>query len=264
MTDKILSVVTPKYGYCSFEKIRDRLINCRAKSRIPENAKTVIVCLFPYYLGDDEYEGSDISKYAVVPDYHDTIINQLTDVCSKLKKLYPDEEFVTFTDNSPVPEVYAAVNAGLGVRGKNGLFISNEYGSWVFIGEIITTKEYCESSVNKTECLNCGLCIKSCPTGSISENGINSATCLSDITQRKGELNEIEKKHIADSGCIWGCDICQNVCPMNKNIMINPLEAFKKEIRLKADADNLEGRAYAWRGRKVIERNIKILKEKNQ
>lgn len=261
MTDKILSEVTPQYGFCSFDKIQNRLIDCRAKSRIPENTKTVIVCLFPYFLGNDKYDGSDISKYAVVPDYHDTIIAQLTEVCAKLKEAFPDEKFVTFTDNSPVPEVFAAVNAGLGVRGKNGLFISHEYGSWVFIGEIVTTKEYHQSSVGAVDCLNCGKCVKACPTSSITENGINADTCLSNITQRKGELSETEKQLIIDSGCIWGCDICQNVCPMNKNIKINPLEAFRNDVRLNADADNLEGRAYAWRGRKVIERNIKLLKE---
>ncbi|MCQ2484299.1 MAG: DUF1730 domain-containing protein [Clostridia bacterium] len=261
MTDKILSELTPQYGFCSFAKIQDRLIDCRAKSRIPENAKTVIVCLFPYFLGNDKYDGSDISKYAVVPDYHDTITARLTEVCDKLKEAFPDEEFVTFTDNSPIPEVFAAVNAGLGVRGKNSLFISHEYGSWVFIGEIVTTKEYPQSSAGAVDCMNCGKCVKACPTGSITESGINTDTCLSNITQCKGELSETEKKLIMDSGCIWGCDICQNVCPMNKNIKINPLEAFTKDVRLKADADNLEGRAYAWRGRKVIERNINLLKE---
>lgn len=264
MTDKILSAVTPQYGFCPFDIVADKLIDCRAKSRIPENAKTVIVCLFPYYLGHDKYVGSDISKYAVVPDYHDTITEQLNSTCSKLKVAYPDEEFVVFTDNSPVPEVYAAVNAGLGVRGKNGLLISSEYGSWVFIGEIVTTKDYPAGSIGSTECLNCGKCISACPTGSIAENGFNAEACLSSVTQRKGELTENEQRLIIDSGCIWGCDICQNVCPMNKNIIINPLEAFKNDVRLKADINNLEGRAYAWRGKKVIERNINYLKEKKQ
>lgn len=265
MTDKILSEVTPAYGFCPFSAISDKLIDCRAKSRIPENAQSVIVCLFPYYLGEEAYKDSDISKYAVVPDYHDTIIEILQDACKRLKDEYPNEEFITFTDNSPVPEVFAAVKAGLGVYGKNGLFISREYGSWVFIGEIVTTKKYPYDDITETKCIGCGKCIEACPTKSITENGINMETCLSNITQRKGELTDEEKKLIIDAGCIWGCDICQDVCPMNKNKKVSPLKFFSDNVRMKADADDLSGRAYAWRGKKVIERNINLLyKEKEQ
>lgn len=259
MTDRILSEITPLYGFCPFSSVKDNLIQCRALSRVPRNAQTVIVCLFPYFLGKDNYNGSDISKYAVVPDYHDVVIPLLEDACKKLKAVYPDEEFEAFADNSPIPEVRAAVNADLGVRGKNGLLINEEYGSWVFIGEIITTKKFYFPTVENTECIGCGKCIIACPTGSISENGIDKASCLSDITQRKGELKEEQIKLIRDSECIWGCDICQNACPMNLNVKISPLNAFKDDVRLKADAENIDGRAYAWRGRKTIERNINIL-----
>lgn len=259
MTDRILSKITPVYGFCSFKSIENNLIKCRALNRIPKNSKTVIVCLFPYYLGEDKYNGSDISKYAVVPDYHDVVTELLEEACDELKGQYPDKEFVSFTDNSPIPEVRAAVNAGLGVKGKNGLLINKDYGSWVFIGSIVTTKEYSYIENKVTECIGCNKCISSCPTDSITNWGINIDTCLSDITQRKGELTEEQQNLIIDSGCIWGCDICQNVCPMNKNIRINPLNAFTSDIRIKADADNLDGRAYAWRGKKTIERNIKIL-----
>ena len=259
MTEKILSDITPVFGFCSFKSIENNLIKCRALSRIPQNPKTVIVCLFPYNLGEEKYIGSDISKYAVVPDYHDVVTELLNKACNRLKENYPDEEFIPFTDNSPIPEVRAAVIASLGVKGKNGLLINKDYGSWVFIGSIVTTKKYSFYENIITECIGCNKCINSCPTGSITENGINIATCLSDITQRKGELTEEQQKIIIDSGCIWGCDICQNVCPMNQNIKINPLKAFTADVRLKADAENLDGRAYAWRGKKTIERNIKII-----
>lgn len=259
MTDRILSELVPVFGFCRYNSISDYLIECRAKSRLPENPETVIVCLFPYNLGDDKYEGSDISKYAVVPDYHKVISGILEKACSELKKAYPDEEFVCFTDNSPVPEVRAAVNAGLGVRGRNSLLINSEYGSWVFIGEIVTTKKYPYIEATEKECFNCGKCIESCPTHSVTEDGINILTCLSDITQRKGELNAEQEALIRKTGCIWGCDICQNTCPMNKKVKINPLPEFKTGARLRADAENLSDRAYAWRGKKTIERNIRIL-----
>lgn len=259
MTERILNSITPLYGFCSFSEIKNGLIPCRAVSRIPENSQTVIVCLFPYYLGEDKYTGSDISRYAVVPDYHDVIKELLVKACTELKNEYPNEEFEPFIDNSPVPEVKAAILAGLGVKGKNGLLINKYYGSWVFIGEIITTKKYNYPAIEADICLNCNKCVESCPTGSITKNGINTDTCLSDITQRKNELTDEQQELIRKSGCIWGCDICQTVCPMNRNAVINPLKAFADGVILKADADNLDGRAYAWRGRKTIERNIKIL-----
>ena len=263
MTEKILSEYAPLFGFCSFDSIKDSLIDCRAKNRIPDNAKTVIVALFPYNLGDETYSDSDISKYAVVPDYHKVITSKLSQAAEKLKKIYPEEEFTVFTDNSPVPEVKAAVLAGLGVKGLNGLFINPVYGSWVFIGEILTTKAY---NINKPEkqdidfCIRCGKCINACPTNAIRTSGIDTEKCLSFISQKKGELTEEHKTLIKNSSCAWGCDICQNVCPMNKNIKITPIDDFVNGAEFRARTDsNIDDRAYAWRGKAVIKRNIEIL-----
>ncbi len=262
-TNEILSNYTPVFGFCPFEKIKDSLINCRAKSRIPENAQSVIVLLFPYNLGDSAYEGSDISKYAVVPDYHDTIAAMLSDICQRLKTAYPNEDFISFTDNSPIPEVKAAMLAGLGVRGLNGLFINPVFGSWVFIGEIVTTKKYNYPTLadNDLVCIKCEKCLKACPTQALSGNGIDAERCLSFITQKKGELTPEQEALIKESGCAWGCDICQNVCPMNNGAKTEPIEIFKSGAELKARTDSdISDRAYAWRGEKVIKRNLKILK----
>ena len=265
MMNRILSEIAPAFGFCPFEKIEDYLIDCRAKSRIPVNAKTVIVMLFPYNFGDEAYTDCDISRYAVVPDYHDTIGRILTDTVKKLKEKYPDEEFVSFTDNSPIPEVRAAMYADLGVRGLNGLFFNKEYGSWVFIGEIVTTKEceFADISEEDLNCIGCGKCISACPTGAIEKNGINAEKCLSFITQKKGELTPEQEALIKSSGCAWGCDVCQSVCPMNKAVKSEPVEVFRNGAEFKArTADDISDRAYAWRGKKVIERNLKILNNK--
>lgn len=258
MTDKIISEYIDKYGFCPFGLIADRLIDCRGKGRLPENPKTVICCLFPYFLGKDKYEGADISKYAVVPDYHNVVTDILSEICQKLKKEYPEEEFVPFTDNSPVPEVQASLLAGLGVRGKNGLLINEDYGSYVFIGEIVTTKDYGSTGKEIRDCLNCGLCEKCCPAASIADK----SNCFSHLNQQKQELSENTKKLIRETGCAWGCDICQDVCPLNRNIKINPLPPFLQGVRAKADPENLTDRAYGWRGKKVIERNLEILYKK--
>lgn len=265
MINHILSEVSPVYGFCSYERIKDSLIDCRAKSRIPEKAESIIVLLFPYYLGECEYKDSDISKYAVVPDYHNVITDILLTTSDKLKKAYPGEEFVVFTDNSPIPEVKAAINAGLGVKGLNGLFINKLYGSWVFIGEIVTTMKLSTSVPDRMRCVECGKCVASCPTKAIDENGINTEKCLSYITQKKGSLTAEQEELIKKSGCAWGCDICQNVCPMNNGVLISPIEQFKNGAETKARTDSdISDRAYAWRGEKVIKRNLEILKKEGE
>ena len=190
MIKDIISEISPVYGFCDFEPFRDKLINCRAKCRLPENAKSIIVMLFPYYLGEDEYKDINISRYAVVKDYHLAINSAVEGGLQKLCKAFPDEQFVFFTDNSPIPEVQAAMDAGLGVKGKNRLLINKEYGSWFFISEIVTTMRLPAAEIKETACLNCGKCIAACPTHALTENSFDKNLCLSDITQRKGELQD--------------------------------------------------------------------------
>lgn len=245
-------------GVCSFEGV-GQLFDCRAKSRIPEGAKSIIVYLFPYWLGEDFYENLNISKYAVPADYHIIAGEYLKKITEELKREYPENQFEHFCDNSPVNEVKAAVLCGLGVKGRNGLLINEKYGSFCFIGEVITDREFLYNVPEMKSCLDCGLCVKKCPASSLSENGVDKAKCLSDITQRKGELTESQSSMIKESGCIWGCDICQDVCPMNKNIAVTPIKEFlETAIAHFSEGNSVEGRAFAWRTRKVIERNLKL------
>ena len=124
----------PLVGAVSFESCFP-LLECRALSRIPKEAKTVFVCGFPYYVG--EFPERNLSRYAIVPDYHKVAGELLENVCSRLREAFPGE-FQWFADNSPIREVDAAVRAGLGVLGKNGLLLHPEYGSWLFLGTIVT------------------------------------------------------------------------------------------------------------------------------
>ena len=248
-------------GVCEFEKTGE-LFSCRAKERIPQGAKSVIVYLFPYWLGEDFYKKSNISKYAVPDDYHVIAGEYLKKITAELKSAYPGNEFEYFCDNSPINEVKAAVLCGLGVRGKNSLLINPDYGSFCFIGEIVTDKAFEYSRESTGECLNCGICKKKCPVGAITEKGVNTHLCMSDITQRKGELTLENIEKIKKNGCIWGCDICQDVCPMNKNIRTTPIKEFFSTAKAVFEpGDSIENRAYAWRGEKVIRRNYDYLQE---
>lgn len=261
MFRSILDGLFSLWGVCPFESVSEHLINCRAVSRLPSSAHSVIVVCFPYLLDEKSYEGLNISRYAAVPDYHNVAARLLDEAVEKLKKEYPENQFSAFADNSPIPEVEAACRAGIGVRGLNSLFISKKYGSFVFLGEIVTDLEIpCVDNGIKS-CLKCEKCVSACPDNAIGKNGVDRSLCLSDITQKKGELSEKETGLIAESGCLWGCDICQTVCPMNKNASETDIEEFINGAIAHIDENtDIEGRAFAWRGPKTISRNINILK----
>lgn len=250
------------YGVCSFARVQDMLLPCRAQSRLPEGAASVIVIAFPYSLGDEAYRDTNISRYAAVKDYHLVVSRYLEDVSAKLKQAFPEEEFVPFTDNSPVPEVFTAACAGLGVIGQNGLLIHKEYGSWVFLGEIVTTLALQGTGGNPAKCCGCQACVCACPTGALASKDIGQ--CLSRITQKKGELLPEEEKLLLKHGCAWGCDICQLVCPENQKVRATEIKEFLESFHpVAAVGEPLEEKAYAWRGRKVVERNLSLL-ERNQ
>lgn len=251
------------FGYCNFNDILP-LLPCRAVARIPLNAKSVIMCAFPYLVR--EYDNNkNISYYACVPDYHVVVMDVLKKLSAKLKNIFPDYSFQPFTDSSPIREVKASKLAGLGCIGKNGLLITKKYGSFVFLGEIVTDMPLQNTSYDN-RCIGCGLCEKNCPTKSIYNNTICEDTCLSAITQKKGELSEYEKSLMISNHTAWGCDKCQTICPMNKEAKETYLDSFISGSNHYLTEDNITKLgAYYWRGKKTILRNIQILNgnEKN-
>lgn len=257
---QILNDVSPLWGICEYAPFADHILSCRAAKRLPEGAQSILVTLFPYYLGEEAYADSNISRYAVVPDYNDFLRDMLVDAANKLAEVYPDEQFAAFCGNSPLPEVAISVEAGLGTRGRNGLLLTEKYGSWVFIGEIVTTLRLPSATTRLNLCSGCDLCIRACPTGALSENGFDDTLCLSAITQQKKPLTKEQEDMIRETGCAWGCDICQKACPRNKGAQKTEIDLFLNGVKTRAEhGDNLEGRAYGWRGAKVIERNLDIL-----
>lgn len=224
---------------------------------MPDNIKSAIVWLIPYYTG--EHRNRNVSLYAVSRDYHLYAKGLKERLCSKAKELFPDEEFYVFCDSSPVNEVALAVTAGLGVLGENRLLINEKYGSFVFIGCMLTTLD-AESPVNmpKIDCLGCGNCIKNC-----SFLAGNREYCMSELNQRK-HLTDAELESVLSEKIRWGCDVCQEVCPMNKNAEVTPIEFFYEDIIENVSAEMLRGmpkeafrrRAYSWRGKNTVLRNF--------
>lgn len=261
MRERLIKLLRAKtsldFGFCSFDRIKENLIDCRAKLRIPQNAKTVISFVFPYRCSNDF--PLNISLYASVKDYHIVCGKILEDIKAFLEENFKDFKFEAFLDNSPINEVKAAALSSLGVIGKNNLLITKKYGSFVFIGEIITDLEVEIHPTKIKGCISCGRCSANCPTGKI-ENKKNP--CLSEITQKKRDLTKDEENLILKNKCVWGCDKCQTVCPMNKDKQLTDISEFISSYRNRFNPDeNKEDRAYMWRGPKVITRNYEILEK---
>ncbi len=242
----------PYVSFCDFNFVKDRLISCYAAKRLPVGAKTIIMTVFPYKVREEKPQG--ISRYAAVPDYHIVCQKMLDAAARQMQELFPWNSFVTFLDNSPIPEVAAAVHSGLGMLGKNGLLIHEKYGSYVFLGEIVTDLELPFDFANK-KCLDCSLCEKVCPTKLCKDN------CLSAVNQQKKPLSESQKELIKQNGYIWGCDMCSEVCPLNKNVPTTYIKEFIDGYRnfYREDEDPTD-RAYNWRGPEVIKRNARLIK----
>lgn len=229
--------------------------------------KSVIVYLLPYYTG----ETVNLSRYAASLDYHLALRECADGLISALSEVSPDAHFKGYGDHSPISEVSAALVSGLGAIGDNGLIINEKYGSYVFIGDVVTDLSPEDlGAIEPREvrtCQHCGACRRACPTGILRGEGEN---CLSAITQRKGELSADEITLMRKYNTAWGCDLCQSVCPYNRQPTVTPIEFFHREridelTRERLDAmDKVEfnRRAFAWRGRKTVERNLDILTNK--
>ncbi len=236
-------------GFCDFSLVSEHLLTCRAKQRLPENAKTIIMCAFPYKVNENPPQ--NISRYAAVPDYHIVCGERLEIAVEALKKAFPQNQFEYFVDNSPIPEVSAAAAAGLGVKGDNGLLITPRYGSFVFLGEVVCDLTIeCENFYS--ECEHCGKCKTACPVCCDKEQ------CLSALSQKRGELSESEKSRLIKNKILWGCDICAHACPHNKNAQLTYIKEFKDGYRdsYQAGEDNTD-RAYNWR-KGAIQRNYQL------
>ena len=156
-----------EYGFCQFDAL-PAPFNTRNAHLIPQNAKTVITLLFPYKTPAPKKR--NLSLYCIGLDYHNIISNILSAVCEDLRELYPQNSFVPFCDNSPIHETQAAYLSGLGYLGKNSLIISKKYGSYCFIGEIVTDLELPCRSVPLGSCIGCGKCLDACAGGALKKS----------------------------------------------------------------------------------------------
>jgi epoxyqueuosine reductase len=232
------------------------------------DALTVFIIAVPYLT---PIRKSNLSAYAVCRDYHIFYKELFEDILPKLREKYPENRFFGFADDSPIDERLAAAVGGLGMIGDNGMLITEKYSSYVFLGEIITDMPISSAKALPVKhCEGCGKCREGCPMGETGQ-------CLSATTQKKGELEESEKQAILRYGSVWGCDICQSACPhtekaIKRGTIYTEINFFKEQLvpyLTTADIDSMTDeefaqRAYSWRGRNTIRRNLELLESEGE
>ena len=229
---------------------------------------TVFLFAIPY-LSSAADKSRNLSAYAVPRDYHAYLTELSERLLPILREKYPDERFALFGDHSPISELHAAGVSGLGVLGKNRMLITRLYSSFVFLAEIITSYRYDCHAAEPGTCIGCGRCTAAC-----SYLGRGEGECLSALSQKKGTLTKEEEDALLSGGSVWGCDRCQEVCPYTDaarraGTLYTTIPYFltdtithltSEEVRAMPD-DAFSHRAFAWRGKATILRNLALFEE---
>ncbi len=184
-------------------------------------ALTVVAVALNYYTphehARDEAKGK-ISRYAWGDDYHDVLGEKLKALLAHVREVAPEVQGRVCVDAQPAMDKAWAVRAGLGWIGKHTNLITRDYGSWVFLGELLLDVELEYDEAREDDhCGTCTLCIDSCPTGAIREPYVvDSNLCISHATieLRDAELPAAVAENL--DGWLYGCDVCQDVCPWNR------------------------------------------------
>lgn len=200
-----------------------------------EGSKSVISLSYNYFPEENiaALESFKISKYAYGQDYHEIIKEILTEMVAELKEEIGDFHCRVFTDSAPVLERSWARKSGIGWVGKNANLITKQSGSFYFLAEIICDLELQEDFPTTDHCGTCRKCIDACPTDAIvSDKIIDGSKCISYATiELKNEIPDSFKNKMED--WMFGCDICQDVCPWNRFSSPHQQEKFKPNNFLK-------------------------------
>ena len=199
---------------------RDPEARANPRKLFPE-ARSVIVVALNYYTPDrhsDNSETGKVSRYAWGDDYHEVVGSKLRLLLEWIKEQVPEATGKVCVDIQPMMDKVWGVRAGLGWIGKHSNLITQQFGSWVFVGELLLNlKLDYETEQVEDHCGTCTLCIDACPTGAITQPYlVDSNKCISyaTIELRAHEMPEQFSGRL--DGWLYGCDICQDVCPWNR------------------------------------------------
>lgn len=195
------------------------------------SAKSVVCVALNYFKPGKHVDSPDvgkISRYAWGDDYHDVLRDKLKALLAWVQQSAPEAEGKICVDSSPMMDKAWAVRAGIGWLGKHSNVITKEFSSWVFLGELLLSIELeYDSFIEPDHCGKCTACIDACPTGAIiAPYQVDGTRCISygTIELREPELPEPIKSNL--EGWVFGCDICQDVCPWSRFSKETPEERF--------------------------------------
>jgi len=200
--------------------IADRIDLLADPSRLLEGARSVIVVADRYHDGrpDRRVPGlGRIGRYARGRDYHRTVRRRLEQLVAELQAAMPNERFRICVDTAPLLEREFAARSGLARIGKHTLAIARGLGSWTLLGEVLTTAEIASTDPDPAPdpCGTCTRCLEACPTDAITPYSVDATRCVSYLTiEHRGEIPPEFHEGIGD--WIFGCDLCQEVCPHNQ------------------------------------------------
>ncbi len=187
-------------------------------------AKSVVCVAVNYNVasfdGPEVNDLGKVAKYARGPDYHTWLKPRLYDIGDFLRASVPGSATKCGVDTVPVLERELAARAGIGYVGKNTCVIHPEVGSWIFLGEVITTIELPTDTPMLDRCGTCTRCLDACPTQALSPYAIDASKCISYLTIETD--SPVDPAFSKQSGqWLFGCDICQDVCPHNRRALVS-------------------------------------------
>lgn len=272
--NNILSKHVQVYGYVSTCEYVEKRKSLGIKDSFKylgnlDKYKTIITLGISYPSEELKYKGKGygiLSRYSYNLDYHVVFNLILESISKELKSV--DVKSHASVDISDIDERYASYLSNIGFLGKNQFLINREYGSYLYLATILIDKEVSKDESLLDSCGSCTICVDACPSNAL-DNGFNGDQCISSITQSKTAFNDSEIKYLKTM--VYGCDICQKVCPKNIGVNYHNHPEFEasgiENVNLvellnmsNSEYHSLYGRnASSWRGPLVIKRNALCL-----
>jgi epoxyqueuosine reductase len=196
------------------ERAEDRL----DPGRLLPGAQTVVALACNYHVEVPEAEASPLARYARGRDYHATLRDRLRGFRRRLREAFPGVADFGSVDHGPLMEKVWAARAGLGYVARNGCLVTPQFGSWVLLAAMVLDRAVDAYAAGPTDdgCSRCRLCVDACPTGALDGEGrVDARTCLSYQTIENNPGVVPLGLRTAMEGTVFGCDVCQTVCPLN-------------------------------------------------